>query len=79
MAHGEARVLVEANGEMVAAIVPASDLERLNRFDAEVSADLAVLEASQAAFADLPEDQRETKVAEAVAAARAELRQGHGP
>ena len=74
VARGETRVLVESNGEAVAAIVSVDDLERLNRFDADVADDLAILEASQAAFTDLPENRRQANVSEAVAAARATLR-----
>lgn len=72
------RVVVERNGEAIAAIVSADDLERLKRLDTEVAADLAILEASQAAFAHQSEEQREVNVAAAVTATRAELRRGRG-
>jgi prevent-host-death family protein len=69
----EARVLVEKSGIPVAAIVSARDLERLRQLDEQREANFAAMAAIGEAFKDVPEDELEAAVAEAVAAARAEL------
>ncbi|MFN0071984.1 MAG: type II toxin-antitoxin system prevent-host-death family antitoxin [Chloroflexota bacterium] len=70
----QARVLVEKSGIPVAAIVSAQDLDRLNQMDAERQKDLAILDASQATFADVPGEQVEREISRAVAEVRAENR-----
>jgi prevent-host-death family protein len=70
----QTRVIVEKSGIPVAAIVSAQDLERLNQLDAQRKRDLAILDASQAAFQDIPEDELEHQVTAAVRADRAENR-----
>jgi prevent-host-death family protein len=70
----QTRVIVEKSGIPVAAIVSAQDLERLNQWEQQREHDLAILEASQSAFKDVPEDELEREVAAAVRAVRAENR-----
>ncbi len=70
----QTRVVLEKAGIPVAALVSPQDLERLRRYDAEREADFAVLDRIGAAFADVPDEELEREVANAVAQARAELR-----
>lgn len=70
--RGQTRVLVEKSGIPVAAIVSAQDLERLNRLDEQHKQDLAILNASQLAFKDVPEDELEREIAAAIRTVRAE-------
>lgn len=70
----ETRVIVEKSGIPVAAIISAEDLERLNRLEEERRRDLAILEASQEAFKDLPPEEVEREIAKAIAQVRAENR-----
>jgi prevent-host-death family protein len=70
----QARVLVEKSGIPVAAIVSAQDLERLTLMDAERQKDLAILDASQSAFADVPGEQVEREISKVIAEVRAENR-----
>lgn len=72
--HRQTRVLVEEGGIPVAAIVSTEDLERLNQLDAEIAADLAVLDAAQQCFADVRPEELEARIAQAIAEARAERR-----
>jgi prevent-host-death family protein len=53
----ETRVLVEKAGIPVAAIISASDLERLNRFEREWLERFAVIDEMREAFKDIPDDQ----------------------
>src|SRR5581483_6822978 len=52
-----ARVLVEAEGVPVAAIVSAEDLEQLTHLEAQREADLGLLDETQAAFAGVPAEE----------------------
>ena len=74
----ETRVLVERSGIPVAAIVSADDLQRLQRLDEERERGFQAMERISQAFADVPVEELERRVAEAVeqvrADARAELR-----
>lgn len=70
----ETRVLVEKSGIPVAAIISASDLERLNRLEEERERDFAVLGEIGQAFKDVPPRELEAEVGRALAAARRQLR-----
>ena len=76
------RIVIEGQGALVAAIISIADLRRLEAFEQERRAHFAPLEASWAAFADVPlnTDEIEREVAAAVAEVRAEaVRNGqHG-
>ena len=74
VARRQARVIVEKSGVPVAAIISAQDLERFNRWEQDRMKDLAILEASQAAFKDVPPEEIEREVAKAIAEVRAENR-----
>jgi hypothetical protein len=50
------------------------DLERMDRTEEERLRDLAILDASQAAFKDVPAEEVEQEVAKAIAEVRAENR-----
>lgn len=74
------RVLVEDDGGPVAAIISATDFEKLIQFEAERERDFAVVGEMNAAFADVPFDEIEAEAAKALAEVRAEMRherQGH--
>ena len=66
------RVVVEANGDTVAAVISREDLDRLNRLDAERDRDFAVFDEIGAAFADTTPEEIEREVVKAVAEVRAE-------
>jgi prevent-host-death family protein len=68
------RVVLEKAGVPVAAIVSTEDLERLRRYDAERAADFAVIDRMRAAFKDVPDEELEREITNAVAEARADLR-----
>lgn len=70
----ETRVVVEKSGIPVAAIISASDLERLNRLEEEREKDFAVLDEIGQAFKDVPPGKLEAEVGRAVASARRQLR-----
>ncbi len=67
----ETRVVVEKSGIPVAAIVSADDLERLQWLDAERERGFQAMERISQAFADVPVDELERRVAEALEQARA--------
>jgi prevent-host-death family protein len=69
-----ARVIVEKSGKPVAAIIPARDLERFNRWEAEREKDFAILEEIREAFKDVPAEEIEREVAKALAEVREEDR-----
>jgi prevent-host-death family protein len=64
--RGETRVLVEKSGIPVAAIISAADLERLRQLEEEHARRFAVLERTWAAFQDVPIEEIEEQVAQAV-------------
>lgn len=71
----ETRVVVELeDGTPVAAIVSAQDLTRLTQFEKQHKNDVAILDGSQAAFQDVPEEELEVEIAKAIAEVRAEAR-----
>ena len=70
----ETRVIVEKSGIPVAAIVSAEDLERLNRYDQERRERFKALEETWEAFKDVPAEEIEAEVAQALEQVRAENR-----
>jgi prevent-host-death family protein len=72
--RGETRVLVEKRGIPVAALVSVEDLRRLQQWDARRDEHFTVIDRMRAAFKDVPDDDLEREVANAVSEARAELR-----
>lgn len=72
VARHEARVVVERDGIPVAAIISPDDLMRLERLDAERHERFGALRASQAAFADIPDDEIARELNAALAAVRDE-------
>ena len=78
VADGAARVVVERDGTPVAALISAADYRRLLRAEAREAEGLRILRQSQAAFADVPDDELEREVDKAVMEARAELRRERG-
>jgi hypothetical protein len=68
--------MVEKSGVLVAAIIPAEDLERFTRMEDERDERLdAALERMRAAFADVPDEQLEQDVAEVIERVRAQERE----
>jgi len=70
----EARVIVEKSGIPVAAIISTADLEWLNRLEEQRAEHFKALDATRDAFKDVPDEELEREVANAVQAAREELR-----
>ncbi|MGH2560616.1 MAG: type II toxin-antitoxin system prevent-host-death family antitoxin [Thermomicrobiales bacterium] len=68
--HDKTRVMIADEGKPVAAIITAEELERFVRVETERAERFGALEATQAAFADLPDDQVEREVARALGAVR---------
>lgn len=72
--RGNVRILVEKGGIPVAAIVSARDLERLQREDYDEEEELRVLQEIGDTFKDVPPDELEREVANAIRFARASRR-----
>ena len=68
----ESRVVVEKSGIPVAAIISASDFTRLARLEAERNKDFAILDEMQEAFKDVPAEEIEREVAQAINQVRKE-------
>ncbi len=73
--RGHTRLLVEKSGIPVAAIISAQDLERFLRYEAERAERLKVIDRMRNAFKDIPGEDLEVQINQAVAEARAALRQ----
>ena len=73
VARQETRVLVEVGGSLVAAIVSAKDLRRLDELDARRAAQFEAMREFSRAFADVPLEELEEQVARGLEQARAEL------
>ena len=67
----ETRIVVEKSGIPVAAIISASDLERLVEMEQERDEDYKVLDATRRAFQDVPDEELEREVARAISEVRA--------
>ena len=70
----ETQVIVEKSGIPVAAIISTEDLARLHRLEAQRQKDFAILDEMRDAFKDVPPDELEREVANAVASVRQEHR-----
>ncbi len=70
----QARVIVEKSGIPMAAIISAHDLEQLNRAEERRRADVALLDASQAAFVGIPDEILDRTVSAALDQVRAQHR-----
>lgn len=66
------RVIVEKSGIPVAAVISAADFERLMRFEAHRQERFRALEETWAAFADVPPEELEARLAQALAEVRSE-------
>src|SRR5687767_14573326 len=73
VSRNEIRVIVEASGRPLAALISVTDLERWARFDREREARFAVIDRKRAAFADVPPEELEREITKAVAEVRAEM------
>ena len=74
VSHSQEHDLVERDGTPIAAIVPAEDLDRLTRLDAERADDFAIFDETDVAFADVGPEEIERETAKALAEVRAEMR-----
>lgn len=73
--RGEARVVVEKSGIPVGVLVSPEDAEELRLLDEKSERALKALEAMQAAFADVPEEEFDRELKRAIADAR-EIQRG---
>ena len=71
---GETRVIVEKDGEPVAAIISVEEYRRLKEQDARREARFAAMSSISQAFADVPVDELERRAEQALADSRAEMR-----
>lgn len=76
--RGEARILVEKSGIPVGAIVSPRDLEDIELLNAKRLRALEALKESQSAFADVPSNELEREVVNAVAEVKAEMKRERG-
>ena len=74
---GETRVLVEKSGIPVAAIVSATDLNKLQQLESQQSQRFKLLERLRAGFADLSEEQIQRAVTEIIEKQRQQERSKH--
>lgn len=65
--RGKTRILVEKSGIPVAALVSASDLERLQEFDRAWDEGTKAIERFSQAFADVPTEEAEAEIARIIA------------
>jgi len=70
----ESRVIVEKSGIPVAAIISAEDLAELTRLEQQREEDFKALDATRAAFADVPDEELEREIAKALASVRGRRR-----
>jgi len=74
VASDQARIRIERSGTLVAGLVSARDLEWLALRDRRLEELRAVVSQMREAFADIPEDEIEQEVAQALAEVRTETR-----
>jgi prevent-host-death family protein len=74
---GETRVLVEKSGIPVAAIVSATDLNKLQQLESQQSERFKLLERLRAGFADLSEEQIQREVTKIIEKQRQQERSKH--
>lgn len=72
--RGERRLLITSDGAPAAAIVSVADLQRLQSLDAQREEAFKALDATRAAFSNVPDEELEREVGRAVARARAKRR-----
>ena len=72
----EKRVIVEKSGIPVAAVISTDDLARLDRYDRERDERFNVLDVIGAAFRDVPPEELEREVSQALSEVRAEAGKG---
>jgi PHD/YefM family antitoxin component YafN of YafNO toxin-antitoxin module len=72
VARGDTRILIQRGAAPVAALIGTGDLERLRRMDEEDREAWDILEAMRAPFRDVPPEEIEREVAQAIAEIRAE-------
>ena len=72
IARNDVRLIVEEDGTPVAAVVSAEDYAVLSRLEARRKAAFAVIEQMSQAFADVPDDELEREIEQALAEVRAE-------
>jgi len=72
--RGETRIIVEKSGIPVAGIISARDLERFAEMEREREEDFKALDATRAAFEDVPDEEIEREVARAISEIRARNR-----
>ena len=77
VSKGETRVLVEKSGIPVAAIVSATDLNKLQQLEGQQSERFKLLERLRAGFADLSEEQIQRAVTEIIEKQRQQERSKH--
>lgn len=70
--RGEARVVVEKSGIPVGAIVSPRDLRNLQQLDQERSQGWEAVERLREAFSDVPDDELEREIENAISEAKAE-------
>jgi prevent-host-death family protein len=73
VSRNETRVLVERGGVLVAALVSADDLARLDQLDRDRADGFEVLDEMRAAFAGVPEEEIEREAIRAVREVREEM------
>ena len=74
IARRETRVIIEANGDPVAAVISPKDFAWLTRLEAEREADFAILDEMGEAFEDVADEEIEREVGQALAEVRRERR-----
>jgi prevent-host-death family protein len=74
VSHKSGRVIIEKDGAPVAALISAADLDRFTQWERWRAEQFKALEASWAAFADIPDEELEREVAKALTEVRAENR-----
>lgn len=74
IAQKQTRVLVEESGRPVAALVSLEDYRQLARMDAQRADAMRVVSELQELFSDIPPDELEREISQAVADVRAEMK-----
>jgi prevent-host-death family protein len=74
VAGGQSRVLIERDGEPVAALISASDLVWFEQLEAQRAERFSILDRIGAAFEDVPLDELEEQVTRALETVRQEKR-----
>jgi hypothetical protein len=75
VARSHNRMIVERDGQPVAAVIPVADLHSLRRLDEQRERDFVLIRRMEAAFEDVPFEEIEREAAKALAEVRAEMRE----